>query len=142
MKIILIIALIALILIVSIYFLLPKEVPQALIENLTNETQPINKTEVIPIGKKIRIKGEVLIFSEKFEPAEINLKTNEKIKWVNKDETQHEVVCVDVTRNEALFDILINPDETWEWGFYSKGEYECWDPIVGEAKMRMKIRVE
>lgn len=95
------------------------------------------KKEQENVSGKVRIKSwKVEIFSEHFNPSFLFIKKG-KVKWINKDNNRHEIVCV--SSSGPLFDVVINPNENWE--FYIFQNTTCWDPIVGETKMRMKIIV-
>jgi plastocyanin len=80
---------------------------------------------------------EVFIHPNNFEPSEISIKSSGKLKWLNVDNATHEVVCVE--NGKPLFDVILNPNDTFEF-FFSRNS-ECWDPSVSEQEMRMKIFV-
>jgi plastocyanin len=105
------------------------------------QTTTIEKTTTttsLPvIEEKISYK-EVAVYTDRFEPNEIIIKSDEKVKWVNKDNKEHEIVCA--TNGEPLFDVTINANESFDFSIYSNTE--CWDPTVGEDKMRMKIIIQ
>jgi plastocyanin len=101
--------------------------------------QEIPKNQTIPQAEKSKI-YEIFIFSDKFEPSQLTINSGEKVKWINKDNKQHELLCLDSTR-ETLFDVIILPGENFSWSFYSKGKYEFWSPEIGE-KMKGNIIVE
>ena len=131
------------IILVSVFtylFIFPKEKEVKPPETTTTITEvPATTTTVTEVVKKIIIISEVSIYSDRFEPSEIRVKINEKLKWINKDSKQHEVVCVDANQN-PLFDAILNPEESWEFYMYANGE--CWDPSVSEQGMRMRIIAE
>jgi len=123
---------------VSVYFLfLSKEKGVA---PSTTTTLPPTTTTSMPSGggERIITIREVSIYSDRFEPPQLNINANEKVKWVNKDNKQHEVVCV--AGETPLFDAILNSEDMWE--FYISEYTECWDPLVSEEGMRMSITVE
>jgi len=97
-----------------------------------SSTVPRSTTTILKIN-------EVSVYSDRFDPSQLKIKGNEKVKWINNDTKQHEVVCVDANQN-PLFDAILNSGESWE--FYPSGSAECWDPSVNEETMRMKIILE
>jgi len=104
----------------------------------TQITQTTTTTTSLPvIEEKISYK-EVAVYADRFEPDEIIIKNDEKVKWINKDNKEHEIVCE--TNGEPLFDVIINANESFDFPLYSNTE--CWDPTVGEDKMRMKIIIQ
>jgi plastocyanin len=121
---------------VSSYFLFfaKEEVAQTTTTTLGATTT----TAISGRGGRITTVNEVSIYSDRFEPSQLTIKSDEKVKWINKDDKQHEVVCVDANQN-PLFDAILNPGESWE--FYLSLSAECWDPSVSEQGMRMSITV-
>jgi plastocyanin len=107
-------------------------------QTTTTTIEKTTTTTSLPvIEEKISYK-EVAVYTDRFEPNEIIIKSNEKVKWTNKDNKEHEIVCA--TNGEPLFDVTINANESFDFSIYSNTE--CWDPTVGEDKMRMKIIVQ
>jgi plastocyanin len=112
----------------------------------TTPPENIRSTEVtggvVNIGRsRMKIMRDVSIFLDHFDPSNVNIKSGEKVKWTNIDEqlTEHELICVD-SNDVQLFDVFLAKQETYEWAFYTLGDYACWDQIVGE-KMGMIISV-
>ncbi|MEM5829868.1 MAG: hypothetical protein QW040_01545 [Candidatus Aenigmatarchaeota archaeon] len=118
------------------YFLFFSEMEEIAPQTTTTTLQ--TTTTEVRIGEKITVtKNEVFIYSDKFEPSQLTIKAGEKVKWVNKDNKQHELVCV--SANQALFDVILYKEEFWEFSFNETTE--CWDPSVSEETMRMSITV-
>jgi len=134
-KIIITISMVVLLAISFVFFQASKNIEKVERNYTTTTTQPhtinIQQTE-----ERVSYK-EVHIYADKFEPNEISISENEKVRWVNKDKKEHEIVCV--ANGEPLFDIIINAGETFDFSFFSNAE--CWEPIVGENRMRMKITI-
>jgi hypothetical protein len=86
--------------------------------------------------------NEIFIYSDSYEPAHVKIRVGEEVKWINKDDEQHILVCADITRGIPLFDVVLLRGEDFTWSFYSKGSYRFWDPDVGEEKMTGMITVE
>jgi plastocyanin len=104
------------------------------IETTTTQQQTTTTISIPIIEEKISYK-EIAIYSDRFEPNETIITKNEKIKWINRDNKQHEIVCA--ANGEPLLDVILNDGESFEFSFFFNTE--CWDPSVSEEKMRMRI---
>jgi len=144
-KIIIFLIIISLFLVSFTFFLIPRKVEkegknyttttiQKELKTTTTIAQQTTTTQTIE--ERVSYK-EIFIHADRFEPIEITINKNEKVKWINKDSKQHEIVCT--TNGEPLFDIVVNAGESFDFPIFSNTE--CWDPTVGETKMRMKIIV-
>ena len=125
--------------IVSAYFLFfSKEEGETPVVTTTTTKPGVTTSLPSSEGGQIIPINDVSIYSNRFEPSQLNIKPNEKVKWINKDSKQHEVVCIDSDQT-PLFDAILNAGESWE--FYMAKSGECWDPSVSEESMRMSITV-
>lgn len=106
--------------------------------NGSTTTTLAGSSTTVPVTTTTIAVTQVSVYSDRFDPTELNMTASGKVKWLNVDTKQHEVVCVDSSQT-PLFDATINAGESFLG--YIAGNADCWDPSVGENIMRMKITI-
>ena len=76
-------------------------------------------TLLLPIATARAEDTEVHIDNFVFEPAQLNVKVGTTIKWTNRDDIPHTVVCPGKFRSKTM-----DTDGTFEFTFAAAGEYK------------------
>jgi plastocyanin len=76
-------------------------------------------TLLLPVATARAEDTEVHIDNFTFEPAQLTVKVGATVKWMNRDDIPHTVVCAGKFRSKTM-----DTDGTFEFTFTAAGEYK------------------
>ncbi|MEM5773334.1 MAG: hypothetical protein QXL86_03905, partial [Candidatus Aenigmatarchaeota archaeon] len=108
----------------------------------TTTTLQTTTTTVAGRGGRIITVNEVFIYSDRFEPSQLAVKLGEKVKWINKDNKPHTLVCF--AGEEQIFGVPLDAmgGSSDYFDFPVSSSLECWDIFEGEQRFSMNVIVE
>ncbi len=81
--------------------------------------------EVSPEGSTVVHEVHIPKGGDKFNPAMLNIKVGETVKWINEDDRTHVIASIpgQGTNDKELFVPSIAPSKSWSHTFKKAGEY-------------------